>query len=405
MSVNTMFLRLEGPLQSWGDQQSKFVIRRTAAAPTKSGVMGILCAALGVPRADAPNGWLPRLCALRMGVRMDLPGVRWWDYHTVGARLPMRTAEGRCKPGAMLTRREYLCDASFLVALQGEPDLIAELQAALTQPAWTLYLGRKSCPPSRPVLEKPSTGEFTSLLEALQSHPWRPRFREDTSPPYLDCLLDWQPPPLRAEGDAVEPPLRAAGDAVEPPLRAASAGLKPGSTDGPTAQADAPDEALIWYDVPRTFDPPSHEPRFVLRARLEVGTKDGVQIGEATQTRTSSPPRPRADYANSEYRERRRERLSADHHLCVFCKSPADTVQHITYRRAGGGELKDDLRSLCRLCHDAVTMIEYGLGMGLDRINPEDPRWGGLIRKKREEIIKFRSLETRRRHLVAEEVE
>ncbi len=88
-----------------------------------------------------------------MGVRIDLPGVRWWDYHTVGAGMPMRTAEGGTKPGAMLTRREYLCDASFLVALQGEPDLIAELEAAIEAPKWTLYLGRKSCPPSRPLLE------------------------------------------------------------------------------------------------------------------------------------------------------------------------------------------------------------------------------------------------------------
>lgn len=63
------------------------------------------------------------------------------------------------------------------------------------------------------------------------------------------------------------------------------------------------------------------------------------------------------------------------------------------------------MRSLCRLCHDAVTMLEYGLGMGLDRINPEERRWRNLIIRKREDIIKFRSLETRRRRLAAEEVE
>jgi hypothetical protein len=50
-----------------------------------------------------------------------------------------------------------------------------------------------------------------------------------------------------------------------------------------------------------------------------------------------------------------------------------------------------------------VTMIEYGLGMGLDRINPEEPRWHDLIIQKRDEVIKFRSLETRRRRLAAEE--
>src|SRR5208282_2627033 len=189
MSANTLFLRLEGPLQAWGDQQSKFVIRRTAEAPTKSGVIGMLCAALGVTRPAAPEGWLPKLGRLRMGVRIDVPGVRWWDYHTVGAGMPMRTAEGGTKHGAMLTRREYLCDASFLVALQGEAGLIAELEAAIKAPKWTLYLGRKSCPPSRPLLEpEHPPGEFPDLLSALKSVPWRRRLEADQQPPTVDCL-------------------------------------------------------------------------------------------------------------------------------------------------------------------------------------------------------------------------
>ncbi len=50
-------------------------------------------------------------------------------------------------------------------------------------------------------------------------------------------------------------------------------------------------------------------------------------------------------------------------------------------------------------------MIEYGLGMGLDRINPEDPTWRERIIRQRQEIVRFRSLETRRRRLSAEEVE
>ena len=68
MSANTLFLRLEGPLQSWGDQQSKFVIRRSGEAPTKSGVIGMLCAALGVSRVEAAQGWLSKLAALRIGI-------------------------------------------------------------------------------------------------------------------------------------------------------------------------------------------------------------------------------------------------------------------------------------------------------------------------------------------------
>ena len=368
MNANTLFLRFEGPLQAWGNQESKFLIRRTAEAPTKSAVIGLLCAALGVPRADAAREWLTRLAAMRMGVRIDKPGIRWWDYHTVGAGMKMRIAEseGKTKPGAMLTRREYLCDAAFLVALQGESDLITVLTAALQNPRWTVYLGRKCCPPSRPVLEHPC-GVFPDLVSALKSVPWRARLKGDAPPQTLRCLLDWEPTPK---------------------------------------QSEAPDDALIWYDVPVTFEPPSHHPRFVVYKELHVGAGADVDVAEKpAQNFVQRPARPRADYTNTEYRKRRQDRLDSDHHLCVFCKSPATTVQHVTYRHAGGGERSEDLRSLCRLCHDAVTMIEYGLGMGIDRINPEEPRWRDLVIAKRSEIVQFRSLETRRRHLSAGEVE
>ncbi len=75
-------------------------------------------------------------------------------------------------------------------------------------------------------------------------------------------------------------------------------------------------------------------------------------------------------------------------------------MHHASYRHAGGDEsVEHDLRSLCRLCHDAVTMIEYGLGMGLDRIDPTDPSWRTVIILKRDEIRRWRSEEGRRRAL------
>lgn len=357
-------------MQAWGDQQSKFAVRRSAEAPTKSGVTGMLCAALGVGRREA-EAWFPKLNTLRMGVRVDLPGIRSWDWHTVGGRLRMRIAEaeGKSKPGALLTRREYLCDASFLVALQGDPELIAQLAAALENPKWTLYLGRKCCPPSRPVFSRGQCppAEFSDLLSALSSIPWQPRQKWDKPPESVDCFLEWR------------------SSAQEP---------------------EAPADALIWYDVPMTFEPPSHEARFVVRTQLRVGADGTVAIAEhSAQNPTPRPLRPRADYKNSEYQRVRGERLQHDSHLCVFCKAPAGTVQHVTYRHGAGNEKLDTLRSLCRLCHDAVTMIEYGLGMGLDRINPEDPQWRDRIIEKRAEIIKFRSRATRARRLAPEEVE
>ncbi|MCG6552886.1 MAG: type I-E CRISPR-associated protein Cas5/CasD, partial [Candidatus Magnetominusculus sp. LBB02] len=358
MSLNTLFLRLEGHMQAWGDQQSKFVVRRTAEAPTKSGILGMLCAAMGVSRPEAVNE-LPRLRTLNMGVRIDKPGIRWWDYHTVGAGMQMRIADGKTKLGAMLTRREYLCDASFLAALQGEPDIIDELIKALEDPKWTLYLGRKSCPPSRPMLELPAY-EFPDLLSALRSIPWCRRLKSDDPPPYVDC----------SNFAAVKPVHKLKSD-DPPPYVDCLLDWRPTHEE-----PEAPNDALIWYDVPLTFEPPSHSARFVIRRRLLVGT-DGEIAYEKTpvQSKTPPQPRPRANYQNTEYKRQRIKRLDNDCHLCVFCKSPATTVQHITYRRAGGNESIDDLRTLCRLCHDAVTMLEYGLGMGMDRINPEEPQW------------------------------
>jgi len=363
--ANILFLRLEGPLQAWGDN-SKFVIRRTMEAPTKSGVLGLICCGMGLSRQKAREH-LPDLNRLRMGVRIDRPGTRWWDYHTVGAKVGILNAAGVIKitqttkeKETLVSRREYLCDASFLAALRGEADLIERVKDALENPAWPLFLGRKSCPPSRPIL----AGETQSgdLVTALQCQPWQPRYETDEPPGEgcVPCLAEWR-----------------------------------ASREEPTAPA----EAEVWYDAPVSFDPPVHEPRLVVRRPVRV------KIGDPTQRRIPPPPRPRADYQNTEYRKARDARLRGDHGLCVFCKSPGTTVQHTTYRRAGGGESQDDLRSLCRLCHDAVTMIEYGLGMGLDRINPCDPRWRAQIIAKRAEIVAFRSLETRRRRLEAEEVE
>lgn len=44
--MGTLLLKLAGPLQAWG-VESKFDERRTLNFPTKSGVIGMVAAALG----------------------------------------------------------------------------------------------------------------------------------------------------------------------------------------------------------------------------------------------------------------------------------------------------------------------------------------------------------------------
>lgn len=163
---------LEGPLQSWGTQ-GRFEYRDTDREPSKSGVLGLVGAALGMPRED--TALLSQLARLEMGVRVDRPGTLVRDYHTVGG------GTFRGKPHsihnekeAAVTRRFYLADACFVVALSGtDQELLERVASALQSPHWPLALGRRSCAPSRPVfLAGPIEGGTEC---ALRSVPWQKR--------------------------------------------------------------------------------------------------------------------------------------------------------------------------------------------------------------------------------------
>ena len=134
----TLLLRLAAPLQSWGSD-SKFETRKTDREPTKSGVVGLLAAALGLRRDDTEG--LARLNGLRFAVRADQEGSLLVDFHTAKSR-----------DTSYVTYRHYLQDAVFLAGLEsGDEALLRELEAALRHPVCPLYLGRRSCPPTLPL--------------------------------------------------------------------------------------------------------------------------------------------------------------------------------------------------------------------------------------------------------------
>jgi len=173
---NTLFLQLEGLLQAWGER-ARWSIRDTAPEPTKSGVVGLLACAMGLS-ADEDLRSLSR--QLRFGVRCDKPGSMLRDYHTVSGGV--MSAEGIVKinqttkePETVVSERRYLCDASFLVAVQGQSALIEQLAQAAQDPIWTIFLGRKACVPSRPVYE--AVGDFDSLEAALAARPIVPSLK------------------------------------------------------------------------------------------------------------------------------------------------------------------------------------------------------------------------------------
>ena len=129
--MSTLLVRLSAPLQSWG-ADSKFERRGTERVPTKSGVIGMVAAALGRRRDERMDD----LQALRFGVRVDREGQLLRDYHTA-----------KSEKAAYVTQRFYLADAIFLAGLEGDEALLMEIEHALCRPAFPLFLGRRSCPP------------------------------------------------------------------------------------------------------------------------------------------------------------------------------------------------------------------------------------------------------------------
>ena len=183
-----ILLWFEAPLQSWGSD-SKFGRRDTQAFPTKSGVLGLVCSALGA--GGAQRELLAEFAPLRQTVisfarckqkevevvKQDRePLLR--DFHMVGSGyddkdpwaslLIPKTSEGKkaVGGGTKMTYRYYLQDAAFAVALEVPGDKAESIAEALRNPAWDIYLGRKNCVPTDFVYRGTFDHETAALEQA-----------------------------------------------------------------------------------------------------------------------------------------------------------------------------------------------------------------------------------------------
>lgn len=183
MSEPYLLLWLEAPLQAWG-HDSKFGRRDSLDFPTKSGVLGLLCCARGAAgeQADWLQRWAERDLQVTAYVPVNrqgqplprLPLLR--DFHMVGSGfdqtdpwqdllVPKKSDGGKPNgSGAKMTYRYYLQDMAYAVALQGPDVELQELAEALQNPAWDLYLGRKTCVPTEFVCQ----GVHANLDQAMQ---------------------------------------------------------------------------------------------------------------------------------------------------------------------------------------------------------------------------------------------
>ena len=179
--MQTLLLRLAGPMQSWG-VESKYDERRTLTEPTKSGVLGMIAAALGRSRGDS----LDDLLKLRFGVRVDKAGQIERDYQTVhnlndtikskNVELFLSYAQAykknhnTNKEKSTVTNRYYIADGIFLVGLESDDEVfLKSIEYALKHPIYHMFLGRRSYPPTLPLVK--GIRDF-SLEEALEKEPW-----------------------------------------------------------------------------------------------------------------------------------------------------------------------------------------------------------------------------------------
>lgn len=161
-----LILRLRGVLQSWGGHTFEDY-RPSNLFPTRSGLVGLLAACLGIDRKDLEKQ-KALSDSIRYAVRLDEISSRLYkitDFHTV---LKARRVSGKAGDDPVVSRREYLCDVSFTVAMSFRDASAFNSQKiidALQEPVFTPFLGRRSCPLCVPPFH--STVQADSLIEAL----------------------------------------------------------------------------------------------------------------------------------------------------------------------------------------------------------------------------------------------
>jgi len=153
-------------MQAWGTHTFED-FRPSNAFPTRSALLGLLSACLGIDRANQTG--LEQLgLSVEFTVRVDrtvmrpdleLPinktAIKLPDFHTV---LDARKVDGSANKNPVVSRREYLFDAAFTVAIgekQNAPVTLTVIAEGLRHPCFTPVLGRRSCPITRPLLDGP----------------------------------------------------------------------------------------------------------------------------------------------------------------------------------------------------------------------------------------------------------
>lgn len=167
------------PMASWGDV-AVGEYRPSYGYPSRSAVLGMVAAALGVTREDeAAHAQLAEEMGVAVAVYSE--GALLRDYHTAQSvsasdlkKRPHRTrsdelAVAKDDLHTILSTRDYRQDALSLVLLYHRIDApqraLEDIAAAIERPRFALFAGRKACPLALPLA--PSIVEADDLTTAL----------------------------------------------------------------------------------------------------------------------------------------------------------------------------------------------------------------------------------------------
>lgn len=185
-----LIFTVHAPLASWGEI-AVGEARGTWSTPSRSAILGLLGAALGVDRGDAP-AQRSLVTGYRVAVRIDAVGELMTDYHTVqtvSASLVKRhRPHTRARLMAiddretLLSQRGYRQNAMYTIVLWATGDAkwsLASMRDALRAPTYVPFAGRKCNPIALPMLPQIVSGD--SLADALHKRP--------PLPPRIDKVL------------------------------------------------------------------------------------------------------------------------------------------------------------------------------------------------------------------------
>jgi CRISPR system Cascade subunit CasD len=172
---------LAGPVMAFGDV-APGERRGSASRPSRSALLGLIAAALGLRREDLRQARLAAMLAF--AVRIDSAGHRLVDFHTTltaptrrGRRFATRREEvGAPDRSIVLSQRSYYVDAAFTIVALGltqDHFSLEDLAAALARPRLSIHAGRRACPlglpPAAEVIEARSLPAALDTYDVLQA--------------------------------------------------------------------------------------------------------------------------------------------------------------------------------------------------------------------------------------------